>query len=235
MQLVPCFRGPTAALAGSVLVLALITAACSGGSLPSASSPASLPSVPSPPSPPASPVSPAASAEPTAAEPVATPAPPTQPPPTEAPATPSAPPATASGPPPAPTGLDYGIERGVVGEGGLVMTRYTVAWSAPLDPRTSISVFGVISCPTKRTPSNPPCVTESTRLPAEIRELIVMGPATDGSISWDWPEADVDGPVLVVGPDGTSYYAFVVRAVNDAGRSPFVVVRSTVACSDCMS
>ncbi len=104
----------------------------------------------------------------------------------------------------------------------------------PLAPGTTISVYGVTTCPAKRTSSNRPCVTDSTRLPARIRELIVMGPAMDGSVSWDWPAADVDGPVLVVA-DGTSYYAFVMRAVNDAGRSPFVVVRSTVACSDCMS
>ncbi len=61
-----------------------------------------------------------------------------------------------------------------------------------------------------------------------------MGPAEQGSVSGEWPEADVDGAVLAV-VDGTSYFAFVVRGVNAAGRSSFEVVRSTVACTDCMS
>lgn len=226
MRPVPWFRRPSTAPVGGLLVLAMITAACSSGSSPSVASPES---------------SPTASTAPTLAPTLAPTQAPSEPPATEPPAVdsptpaPSATSATVSLPPPAPTGLDYGIERGLDGEGGLVMTRYTVSWSAPLDPGTSISVFGVITCPVKRSPDNLPCVTESTRLPARIRELIVMGPASDGSISWDWPEADVDGPVLAVGPGGTSYYAFVVRAINDAGRSPFVVLRSTVACSDCMS
>jgi hypothetical protein len=95
-------------------------------------------------------------------------------------------------------------------------------------------VIGITTCPNEPTPDGVPCVTRRTPLPAKIRTLIAKGPAESGSISWDWPEADVDGPVLAYA-DGVSYYAFVVRAANAAGRSPFVVVRSTVACSDCMS
>lgn len=230
MHLVPCFRRPTTALIGSVLVLALLTSACSSGSSPSASAPERSQVGSSAPTeaPSATPSEPPATAPPATAPPA------TEPPPVDSP-TPAPSPSTVSGPPTAPAGLDYQVERDVAGEGGVLKTRYTVSWSSPLDPGTSIRVFGVITCPAKRTPSNRPCVTDSTPLPAKIRELLVTGPATDGSISWEWPAADVDGPVLVVGPDGTSYYAFVVRAVNDAGRSPFVVVRSTVACSDCMS
>ena len=228
MHLVPCFRWPPTALVGAALVIATVTSACSAGASPSASSPASPSGVAATPSqaasmapsePLATPsvtpsVTPAATASPTVTEP-----------PTTAPAT---------EPPAAPGGLDYNVEPDVAGEGGLVMTRYTISWTTPLDPGTTIRVFGITTCPSKPTPDNPPCVTDRTPLPAKIRTLIAKGPAAPGSVSWEWPQADVDGPVLAYA-DGTSYFAFVVRAVNAAGSSPFVVVLSTDACTDCMS
>ncbi len=226
MHLVPCFRWPATALVGAALVIATVTSACSAGGSPSTSLPASPSSVSATPSPVAS----MAPSEPPAT-PVVTESPAaTEPPMTEPPATAPA----ATEPPAAPDGLDYNVDPGVTGEGGLVMTRYTVSWTMPLDPGTSIRVFGITTCPNKPTADNPPCVTDRTPLPAKIRTLIAKGPAEPGSVSWEWPEADVDGPVLA-SVDGTSYFAFVVRAVNAAGSSPFVVVRSAVACTDCMS
>jgi hypothetical protein len=128
------------------------------------------------------------------------------------------------------------VERGIEGEDGRLATRYTVSWRSPLDPDTIIRVVGITSCPVP-----PPatgertCVTDDTPLPAKIRLPITTGPASNGSVSWLWPYQDVDGPVLAY-VDGVSYVAYVVRAVNAAGGSRFVVVTSTVICPDsCMS
>jgi hypothetical protein len=145
----------------------------------------------------------------------------------------TAPPPAPSGPPAAPTGVT--LDRGEgTDASGLVVQRFTVRWDAPLTPGVTIRVFGVTRCLNKPTTTGVPCVVDSMKVPAAARTLLGHGPSSDGAVSWTWPLADVDGPVLAW--DGKrSYYAFVVTAANDAGRSPFVVAESAVACSDCAS
>ncbi len=150
--------------------------------------------------------------------------------------TPGQPSVAADARPPAPDGLELLVERGVPGAGDTLATRYTVSWTVPLASGTTVRVFGITACPNEPVAGGVPCVTRSTPLPARIRNRLASGPAAAGSVSWTWPEADVDGPVLAW--DGTNeYFAFVARAVNAAGSSRFVVVQSATACrpADCMS
>jgi hypothetical protein len=145
----------------------------------------------------------------------------------------TAPPPAPSGPPAAPTGVTLDKGEGTDAS-GLVVQRFTVRWDAPLTPSVTIRVFGVTRCLNKPTSTGVPCVVDGMRVPAGARTLLAHGPSSAGVVSWTWPLADVDGPVLAW--DGRRlYYAFVVTAANDVGRSPFVVAESAVACSDCMS
>ncbi len=141
--------------------------------------------------------------------------------------------AVVTEPPPAPTGVALAQEDGPDAS-GLVVRQYTISWEAPLTSGVTIRIYGVTKCLNPPTSTGVPCVVDGMKLPASARTVVGRGPAEEGAASWRWPMAEVDGPVLAW--DGEqSYYAFVVAAVNDAGRSPFVVVRSAVSCSDCMS
>ncbi len=149
------------------------------------------------------------------------------------PATPGASLEAATVPPPAPSGVTLDESEGTDAT-GLVVQRFTVTWSAPLTPGVTIRVYGITRCLNPPTSTGVPCVTDGMKLPASARTVLARAHAVDGTASWSWPLADVDGPVLAW--DGKrSYYAFVIAGSNDAGRSPFVVMRSAIACSDCMS
>ena len=141
-------------------------------------------------------------------------------------------PDVAAGPPPAPSAVTLDTEE-AIDDSGLVVRRFTVRWEAPLTPGVTVRVYGVTKCLNQPTDGDVPCVVDGMKLPSSTRTVVARGPATDGTASWTWPLADVDGPVLAW--DGKhSYYAFRIAASNTAGRSPFVVVESAMTCVDCM-
>lgn len=236
MQLVPRHPVSQRLAAGvSAITIAAITAACSAG-------PASQPPVS------VVPTSTATAADAGVATPApsatATPAPSatTSPAPTaSATAASETPVATITAPteaPPVPAGLVLAIDHGATADDGTPVRRYTVTWTRPLEPGATVRVFGITTCPNPPTPDGVPCVTADTRLPAKIRTRLASSPAESGSASWDWPDIDADGPF--VGYDGaTVYFAVVLRAVNAAGASRFVVLQSATSCrpdlGGCMS
>ena len=61
------------------------------------------------------------------------------------------------------------------------MDRYTVRWESPLDPGTTIRVYGVEGCPVEESDEPEPCVTRRTDLPADMRTMIAKAPAEDES------------------------------------------------------
>ncbi len=114
--------------------------------------------------------------------------------------------------------------------------RLKVTWDTPVQPGTTIEVYGVMRCPRKPVMGGRYCLTPTTPLPKSILELQATAPASNGSVSWlaqGWGE--IGGPI---GLDkaGKDVWAIVVRAVNAAGASRFVIARNGNGwtCSDCV-
>ena len=232
MHHVPRLRMPAGILAVNALAVVAFTSACTAGPAPSGSmaSPTADGSEAATATVAAATPAPTATPAPPATEPA--PAPTVTPSVTESPGSPATP-VTA---PAAAAGLAWSVEHEVATEDGNVVNRYTVTWTRPLDPGTMVQVFGITACPNEPTPDGIACVTRGTPLPARIRTRLASAAAEAGSASWDWPNLDADGPFIAW--DGKdAYFALVVRAVNAAGASRFVVVHSVFACDpqDCMS
>jgi hypothetical protein len=191
-----------------VLFVAILVAACS-------SEPQSLARESVAPSAPAPATAAPASATPTDAPTDA---------PTEPVATPEPTPVATPGVPPKPAAVTF-RKVGEKTSGGKTKVTYRVTWNSPAGVATSFLVYGVNRCLREsRQNNNTACVAKGMAIPKGTLELIAQAPGALRTIdvTWTVPEA---GP----GP----YYAVLVRAANDAGKSIFTIAWSDKVCWGC--
>jgi hypothetical protein len=133
-------------------------------------------------------------------------------------------PSVASGAAAAPTGATYHDDRGVAPD-----VTVTVGWHEGSPEGVSIWVYGVTDC--LASADGAPCVTETTKIPASALLLIRKVPAATGTTAWTYTDHNIAGALGVY--NDVAYYAVILRAVNTAGQSPFVVAGTNSSCSNC--
>jgi len=134
-------------------------------------------------------------------------------------------PSVASGAPTAPTGATYHDDRGVAPD-----VTVTVAWNEASPEGAGIWVYGVTDC--LASADGAACVTETTKIPASALLLISKVPAATGTTAWTFRDHNIGGALGVY--NDVAYYAIILRAVNQAGQSPFVVAGTNNSCSNCV-
>jgi len=134
-------------------------------------------------------------------------------------------PSVASGAPAAPTGATYDDDRGVAPD-----VTVTVGWNEASPSGVSIWVYGVTDC--LASADGAACVTETTKIPASALLLIGKVPAATGTTAWTYRDHNIGGALGVY--NDVAYYAIILRAVNTAGQSPFVVAGTNSSCSNCV-
>jgi hypothetical protein len=139
------------------------------------------------------------------------------------PSTSSPEPSTPLGPPAAPTGATYHDNQ------TLAQVPVTVAWHQASPDGVSIWVYGVIECLASRDGAD--CVTATTKIPASALLLIGKFPAAAGTTTWTWTGTNIAGALGVY--NSVAYHAIILIAVNEAGRSSFVVAGTSKRCSTC--
>jgi hypothetical protein len=116
--------------------------------------------------------------------------------------------------------------------------KMTVTWTGPRSKGIEIRVYGVTACiAMPRSPSegsDGPCLVEHTPLPDWVRKLIAKAPASNGKVSWTWPNWEDIGSSVAMSPDGTAYEAIVIAAYNKAGHSKFIIVNAGSWCGGCV-
>jgi len=133
-------------------------------------------------------------------------------------------PSVASGAPAAPTGATYHDDRGVA-----PAVTVTVAWNEAPPEGVSIWVYGVTDC--LASADGAACVTETTNIPASALLLISKVAAATGTTAWTFRDHNIGGALGVY--NDVAYYAIILRAVNQAGQSPFAVAGTNNSCSNC--
>jgi hypothetical protein len=114
--------------------------------------------------------------------------------------------------------------------GGTGSITTTVTWKEAVTKGTEIRVYGVTAC--YAPPEGGPCLVEHTPLPSSVRDLIARAPASQGKVSWTWPEWDDIGGA-VMGDGSSNYESIVVAAYNAAGHSKFIIVVTSEYCPFC--
>ena len=193
------------------LTVTFLLAGCGAGATPSPSATAAATSV--------------AVATPT---PSPTPTPTPTPKPTPKP-TPSPEPSVASGPPAARTGATYHDDRWTHGVAPDVTV--TVAWNEASPDGVSIWVYAVTECLVPTPSYGVDCVTKDSKIPASALVVLRKVPAAAGTTAWTYTDRNIAGALGAYGK--VEYYAIILRAVNKAGRSPFVVAGTAQSCNPC--
>jgi hypothetical protein len=138
-------------------------------------------------------------------------------------------PSAASGPPAGPTGATYRDDRWTHGVAPDVTV--TVAWKEAAPDGVSIWVYGVTECLVPTPSYGVDCVTKDSKIPASALVMLRKVPAAPGTTSWTYRDRNIEGAVGAYG--STEYYGIILRAVNAAGRSPFVVAGTAQSCNPC--
>jgi hypothetical protein len=107
----------------------------------------------------------------------------------------------------------------------------TVSWHEVSSDGVSIWVYGVTKC--LASTDNADCVSATTKIPASALSLFRQVPATEGTTTWTWTGMNIGGALGVY--DSVTYDAIILVAVNEAGRSPFVVAGTIKRCDYCTS
>jgi hypothetical protein len=131
-------------------------------------------------------------------------------------------------PPAAPTGATYHDDQ------TLDPAPVAVGWHEGSPGGVSIWVYAVIECLAPVGSSDVACVTGRSEIPASALVLLRKVPAAAGMTAWTWPGSNSELGINALGMyDSVKYQAIILRAVNEAGQSAFVVAGTTTSCYDC--
>lgn len=153
--------------------------------------------------------------------------------PTNAPtatAPPTVAPTTAVAPPP-PTAVKVTEKDSNASSADRVKVTITVSWKHPAPKGVTIRVYGVTACMPPGGNYDRPCLVKGTQVPADVRDLLAEAPASRGSVSWTWPNWEVDVGVAI--HKGTTYYSYVVAAYTATGHSKFIIAKTSKYCPTC--
>lgn len=149
---------------------------------------------------------------------------------TPVPSATAGPTATPVSKPMAPDILKLTYDEHYYTDGSGTITR-TVRWTKDATPGTNVKVFGVNKCLTDVYEED--CVKDGMKIPSRYLLLLASAPASLGKASWDFwvPEGAFIYCGLVgavadrgeIAPPDQQYYAIVLQAENEAGKSKFVV------------
>ena len=133
--------------------------------------------------------------------------------------------------PVAPTGTAF--EETMAAGGGDVMA-FRVSWKEANPTGVTIRIYGVTRCLVEALPplfSQVPCITPKTAIPSADLSLMASLPAATEVYSWTAPSGE-GSPIL--DPTGRFvYYGILITAVNNVGRSAYVLVTASTFCNGC--
>jgi hypothetical protein len=131
--------------------------------------------------------------------------------------------------PSAPTGVDY---RATVHADGSISIR--VVWNAgSVADANEVAIYGLTTCLAPAKSTDVPCIVRGTPLPSGT--LLRFGHANPsaGTIHWTERHDDIFPALGLHGSDDV-YFALLVVAVNEFGKSRFVIAATTNSCYDCV-
>jgi len=114
------------------------------------------------------------------------------------------------------------------------MNAYRVSWKEANPSGVTIRIYGVTTCPLDvhaAMGAQGPCFTSKTVIPAADLNLAASRPASTGVYRWSAPSGAGDP---MYDPTGhIQYYGILISAVNQVGRSAYVLVTARKYCAGC--
>jgi hypothetical protein len=130
--------------------------------------------------------------------------------------------------PGAPTGVRY---KKIPGQADYAVK---LSWDpASVAGAEAVEIYGLMNCLAPPKSTDKPCIVKGTSLKtAKLVRFASLAPA-QGSTTWTESPDDISLALGIHAKDG-AYYALLVVAVNEYGKSRFIIARSAASCYDCV-
>ena len=113
-------------------------------------------------------------------------------------------------------------------------TAFRITWKEANPSGVTIRIYGVTKCLVGSLPSlgaQVPCITPKTVIPTS--DLVLMASVPSATSTYQW--TGFAGAGAPINDSKHVYYGILIAAANDAGRSPYVLVTSSLFCNGCVS